>query len=223
MKLILRNVQGESVGSVEVREDVFDRPMNHALVHQVVVGQLANARQGTASTKTRAEVSGGGAKPRPQKHTGNARQGSTRSPQWSGGGIAFGPKPRSYRHRTTKRARRRALVAALSEKVRDGQLVVVDKLDLEQPKTREMAQALEALGAGPSVLLVADGADPLVLRSAKNISRLKMLPASLLNCLDILNHSRIVMTVEAVRRVEELWGGRFLRRKNKLPVAAGGA
>jgi large subunit ribosomal protein L4 len=115
------------------------------------------------------------------------------------------------------------LVAALSEKVRDGQLVVVDKLDLEQPKTREMAQALEALGAGPSVLLVADGADPLVLRSAKNISRLKMLPASLLNCLDILNHSKIVMTVEAVRRVEELWGGRFLRRKSKLPVAAGGA
>ena len=117
----VRNVQGQVVDSIEVRDDVFGVAMNQALVHQVMVGQLANARQGTASTKTRAHVSGGGAKPRPQKGTGRARQGSIRSPQFRGGGVVFGPHPRSYRHRTPKRMRRMSLVAVLSDKVREDQ------------------------------------------------------------------------------------------------------
>ena len=117
MKIEVRNKQGHVVRSVQVRDDVFGAPSNPSLVHQVTVGQLANARQGTASTKTRAEVSGGGRKPRPQKHTGGARQGSIRAPQWRGGGTVFGPRPRNYRHRTPRRMRRLSLIIALSEKV----------------------------------------------------------------------------------------------------------
>ena len=221
MELRLRNIQGDTVGSVQVRQDVFGVPMNAAAVHQVAVGQQANARQGTASAKTRAEVSGGGAKPRPQKHTGRARAGSTRSPIWVGGGVTFGPRPRSYRHRTNRKARRLALTAMLSDKVRDDQLIVVDSLVLEQPKTKEMVRVLEVLDASPSVLLVADGADTSVLRSARNIPRVKMTPASLLNTLDLLQHRKIVMTLDAVRKVEELWGGRLVRRNRKIAGVSG--
>ena len=192
---------------MRVRDDVFGVPMNRPLVHQVVVGQLANARQGTASVKTRAQVSGGGRKPRPQKHTGAARAGSIRAPNWRGGGVVFGPSPRSYRHRTPKKMRRLALTATLSEKVRSKELVVLDELALDRPKTREMVRVLAALEAGPSVLLVADGADPSVLKAARNIPRLKMIPCSLLNTVDLLNHRKVIMTLDAVRKAEALWGG----------------
>jgi large subunit ribosomal protein L4 len=215
MKLPLRNLEGKEVGSIQVRDDVFAVPMKDAVVHQVVVAQLANARQGTARTKTRAEVSGGGAKPRPQKYTGRARQGSIRSPQWKGGGTVFGPKPRSYRQRTPKRVKRQALVATLSDKAREDRLLVVENLALETFKTKEMVRVLDALDATRPVLLVADGADPSVLRSARNIPRLKMLPASLLNPLDLLNHRTVVLTLDAVKKAEELWGGRFVRRNGK--------
>ncbi len=193
--------------SVQVRDDVFDAPMNRPLVQQVVVGQLANARQGTAKVKTRGQVSGGGRKPRAQKHTGMARAGSIRSPVWRGGGIVFGPSPRSFRHNTPKRMRRLSLVATLSEKVRTEELVVLDALTLESPATKNMVGVLDALGAGPSVLLVADGADASALRAARNVPRLKMLPGSLLNTLDLVNHRTVVMTLDAVRKAEELWGG----------------
>ena len=215
MRLKLRNVQGEVVGNVEVRDDVFGVPMNRSLVHQVMVGQLANARQGTAATKTRSQVSGGGAKPRPQKYTGRARQGTIRAPHWKGGGIVFGPQPRSYRQRTPKRMRRQSLLAMLSEKAREDQLVVVDSLVLEQPKTKEMVKVLGALGASPSVLLVADGADEFILRCARNVPRLKMSPAALLNTVDLLKHRKVVMTQDAIRKVEELWGGPFVRRPSR--------
>ena len=185
MKLELRNVQGDVVREIEVRDDVFGAPLNRALVHQVMVGQLANARQGTAKTKTRAEVSGGGRKPRPQKGTGRARQGTIRAPHWKGGGVVTGPRPRSYNHRTPRRMRRQSLIAVLSDKVREGQLVVLDGLPMDQPKTKEMLKVLDALEAGRPVLLVADGAGPSVLRSARNIPRLDMLPASLLNTVDL--------------------------------------
>ena len=208
----MKNVQGQVVDTVDVRDDVFGAPMNPALVHQVMVGQLANARQGTASTKTRGKVSGGGAKPRPQKGTGRARQGTIRAPNMRGGGVVFGPTPRSYRHYTTKRARRQSLVAMLSDKLRADQLVVIDKLLLDQPKTKEVVKVLAALGVGPSVLLVPDGSDPSVLRCARNIPRLNMIPASLLNTLDLLNHRSIVMTLDAVRKAESLWGGPLVRR-----------
>ena len=201
--------------SVEVREDVFGVPMNQAVVHQVMVGQLANARQGTAHTKTRSQVSGGGAKPRPQKGTGRARQGTIRAPHMRGGGTVFGPTPRSYRHRTPKRMRRQSIVMMLSDKAREDQLLVVDSFVLDQAKTKEMIKVLAALDVGASVLLVPEGADPLVLRSARNIPRVKLLPASLLNTVDLLKHRTVVMTLEAVRKAEHLWGGPFVRRNGK--------
>ncbi len=213
MRVKLTNVKGEVVGDIDVRDDVFGVSMNMALVHQVMVGQRANARQGTASTKTRAQVSGGGAKPRPQKHTGRARQGSTRAPQWVGGGVVFGPKPRNFRQRTPKRMKRRSLITMLSDKVREKGLVVLDSLTLDQPKTKEMVGVLDAIGVQPPLLLVADGADKEVLRCARNIPRVKMLPAALLNTVDLLNHRNVVMTQEAVRKAEELWGGPFVRKK----------
>lgn len=207
------------MGNVEVRDDVFGVPQNAALVHQVMVGQLANARQGTARTKNRSRVSGGGAKPRPQKHTGGARQGTIRAPHYRGGGTVFGPTPRSYRHHTPRQMRRRSLVTMLSEVARQDRLVVVDRLALEELKTNEMVKVLKALSAGPSVLLVADGAEAPVLRCARNVPRLKRLPASLLNTVDLLKHRKIVMTLEAVRKAEELWGGPFVRRKPSSAAA----
>ena len=220
MKHPLKNTKGQVVGSIQVRDDVFGVPMNGPLVHQVMVGHLANRRQGTASTKTRAQVSGGGAKPRMQKHTGLARAGSTRAPNWRGGGVVFGPRPRSYRQRTPRRMRQLALVATLSDKVRDGQLEVLETLALDKPKTKEVVRVLEALDAGPSVLLVADGADPSVLRSARNIPRLKMMPASSLNTVDLFKYRKLIMTVEAVRKAEETWGDVRHRKKNAAPVGA---
>lgn len=215
MELKLRNIQGEVIGNVEVSDRVFDAPMNKALVHQVMVGQLANARQGTAKTKTRTYVSGGGAKPRPQKYTGRARQGSIRAPHWKGGGVVFGPIPRSYRHYTPVRMRRQSLVAMLSDKAREDLLIVLDNLDLEQPKTKEMIKVFEALEVDSTVLLVADGADNTVLRTVRNIPRVKTLPAALLNTLDLLNHRKLVMTLDAVRKAEELWSRPFGWRKRQ--------
>jgi len=205
VELKLRNIQGQIIGNIEVSDYLFGAPMNEALVHQVMVGQLANARQGTAKTKTRAEVSGGGAKPRPQKSSGRSRQGSIRAPQWKGGGRAFGPAPRSYRHRTPSRMRRQSLIVMLSDKVRSEQLIVLDSLRMSQPKTKEMVKVLEALEVKASAVLVADGTDKAMLRCIRNIPKVKALPASLLNTLDLLNHRQLVMTVDAVRKAEQLW------------------
>ena len=215
MKLALHNTKGVVIGSVDVRDDLFDAPMNAPLVHQVMVGQLANRRQGTAKTKTRAQVAGGGAKPRPQKSTGRARQGSIRSPQWRGGGIVFGPIPRSYRQRTTKRMKRQSLKAILSDKVRENQLIVVENLELEHAKTKDMAQFLQSLDVSSSVLLVADGAGAETLRAARNLPRVRTIPSALLNTLSILNARKVVMTLDAVRNAEVNWGGPFVRRRPK--------
>lgn len=215
MKLDVRNMSGAVVDSVEVLDDVFDAPMNPALLHQVMVGQLANKRQGTAKVKTRSEVAGGGAKPRPQKYTGRARQGSIRSPQWRGGGVVFGPTPRSYRQRTPKRVKRQAIKIVLSDKAREQQLIVVDEFRLEGAKTKQMAQALSVLEVESSVLLVSDVMDEDVVRAARNIPKVRTLPASLLNAVDLLNANKVVMTVGAVRKAEELWGGEFVRIKRE--------
>ncbi len=220
MQLQIKNLRGDVVGKVQVSDDVFAAPARSALVHQVMVGQMANRRQGTSSTKNRSAASGGGAKPRPQKGTGRARAGTIRAPHFRGGGVAFGPSPRSYRQRTPKRMKRLALIATLSDKARENRLVVLDNLDLDPPKTKEMVKALKAIDASTSVLLVADGADEAVLRSARNIPRLKMIPAALLNSLDLVNHAKLVMTVDAVRKAEELWAGRFERRKIPAPDAS---
>ena len=213
MKLALHNTKGIVIGSVDVRDDVFDAPMYAPLVHQVMVGQLANRRQGTAKTKTRGNVAGGGAKPRPQKSTGRARQGSIRSPQWRGGGVVFGPTPRSYRQRTTKRMKRQSLKSMLSSKVRENQLVVIENLELEHAKTKDMAQFLQALDVNGSVLLVGDGAGADVLRAAKNLPKVRTIPSALLNTLSILNARKVVMTLDAVRNAEVTWGGAFIRRR----------
>lgn len=212
MKLRLFDVEGKSLGHIDVLDDLFDAPAKPALVHQVVVARQANARQGTASTKTRAEVSGGGRKPWRQKGTGRARVGSIRSPIWRGGGIVFGPSPRSYQQRTPKRMRWAALKASLSAKVKDGDLVVVDKLTLPEAKTRYLVAVLQALNAYGSVLLVGDGIEGDVLRSARNVPKLKTLPAFQLNTYDLLKHHRIIMTLKAVREAERLWGGPFSRK-----------
>lgn len=207
MQIPLKNTTGKRAGTIRVRDDVFGVSMNSSLVHQVMVGQLANARQGTVGVKNRAQVSGGGRKPRPQKHTGSARVGTIRSPINKGGGIVFGPSPRSFRQNTPKRMRRQSLLVVLSDKARRKELIVLKDFTLETYKTKEIRDILNALGAETSTLLVADGADQAVLRCAKNVPKLKMIPAALLNTLDLLNFHKIIMTVDAVRKAEDLWGG----------------
>lgn len=206
MNIEVKNIQGESVDKIEIQDDVFGVPMNSALMHQVVVGQLANARQGTAKAKTRSEVSGGGRKPRPQKHTGSSRQGSIRSPLWKGGGVTFGPAPQSYRQRTPKKMRRAAIRMALSDKVEAGNLIVLQDLALESPKTKDFVAMMQALGLERSVLLVGDGVDHDALRAGRNVQGVDMLPADLLNAVDVLNHRTLIMTLDAVRKAESLWG-----------------
>ena len=219
MRIWLKNSSGDSIGRVDVRDDVFDASPNPALVHQVVVGQLANARQGTASSKSRSEVSGGGRKPRPQKHSGLSRAGTIRSPLWVGGGVAFGPKPRSYRQRTPRKMRRLALVSVLSEKARSGDLVVVDSLDIEEGKTRRLAEVLAALEVSGPALLSADGAGPEVLMAARNIPKLRTIPASLISAVDLVRCGKVVMTVEALRKVEETWAGPAKSRTRESEAA----
>ena len=207
MKLQIKNIQGENTGDLEVRDDVFGVPVKSALVHQVMVGQLANKRQGTAKTKTRSEVSGGGAKPRPQKHTGSSRQGTIRSPVWVGGGRAFGPSPRSYRKRTPKKMRRLALLSVLSDKARHSDLLLLDSLELKEGKTKEIVSILSALNISNSALIVTDGPNKKLVQSAGNVGGVRTLPVQVLNTLDLLNKKQLIITVDAVKRIEELWGG----------------
>lgn len=206
MQLPLRSVQGEVVGQVELDEHVWGVPFNHAVVHQAYLRQRANARQGTADTKTRSEVSGGGVKPRPQKHTGRSRQGSIRSPQWRHGGVVFGPHPRSYRQDMPKRMRRLALRCLLSSKVQEEKLVIVDSFGLSEPNTKEMARILNVLGVTGSALIATREPEPAVVLSARNLPRLRTQPAAYLNVVDLMHHDYLVMTQDAVRRAEELWG-----------------
>jgi large subunit ribosomal protein L4 len=218
MKLEVKNIQGTIVETMQVRDDVFAVPAKPALVHQVMVGQLANERQGTSGAKTRAEVSGGGRKPRPQKSTGAARAGTIRAPHWRGGGVVFAVKPRSYRQNTPKKMRRLSLVSTLSDKVREGDLIVLESVALESPKTREMVAMIEALGGRTPLLFVADGADETALRAARNVPGLNMAPSRLLNTLQLLRNRTIIMTVDAIRATEELWGG--VRHKRRLTSQA---
>jgi len=207
VKLQIKNIQGENAGDLEVRDDVFGVPVKSALVHQVMVGQLANKRQGTAKTKTRSEVSGGGAKPRPQKGTGASRQGSTSSPVWVGGGRAFGPSPRSYRKRTPKKMRRLALLSVLSDKARHSDLLLLDSLELKEGKTKEIVSILSDLNISKSALIVTDGPNKKLVQSAGNVGGVRTLPVQVLNTLELLNKKQLIITVDAVKRIEELWGG----------------
>lgn len=211
--LTMKNPAGKDAGTVELDESMFGVQPNVPLMHQVVTAQLAARRSGTQSTKTRSDVRGGGAKPYRQKGTGNARQGSIRSPQWSGGGVVFGPVPRSYDHRLTKKMRRAALRGALSLRAREGALAVVEGLALDEFKTRRVVEMLEGLGlAGQSVLIVIAAEAKHLEVSARNLPGVSVIRAAGLNVYDVLRHTRLVITKEALDAV----GAR-------LGQAAGGA
>lgn len=199
------NIEGAKVGQLELSEDVFGIEPNEPVMHQAVTAYLANQRQGTHSTKTRGEVSGGGRKPWRQKGTGRARQGSITAPQWTGGGIVFGPKPRSYRMALPKKVRRLAIKSALSAKVRNGEIIVVDQLTMAEPKTKEMVRILNNLDAGKKTLVVTGGRDRNVYLSGRNIPGVSVSLADWLNVYQILAHHKVVMTQDAVRRVEEVF------------------
>ena len=206
MQVALYNQSGQQIGTTELRDDIFAVAPNTALMHQALVRQLANARQGTSDTKTRAEVAGGGTKPWKQKGTGRARQGSTRSPQWRHGGTVFGPTPRSYEQKMPRKMRRGALRSALSAKAAENQIRVVDDLKLDAPKTRDMEDILIGLAIDASALIVLPEANPAVQKSAGNLPDVKTLRASYLNVRDLLNYNYLVMPLSAVKAIEGYLG-----------------
>ncbi len=206
MQVPVYNIAGEVVDNIEISEQVFGVPFNEAVVHQAMVRQQANARQGNASTKTRSEVSGSTRKLFKQKGTGNARAGSIKSPLRQGGGIIFGPKPRSYNQAMPKKMRRMALRCMLSEKARDKELVIINELELGEPKTKEIVRMLEALGVKSSALIVTSESEQNVIKSARNLPAVKTMPADLMNIGDLLSRKKLLMTVPAVRKAEALWG-----------------
>lgn len=199
------DMTGKQTGSLELSADVFGIEPNVSVMHSAVINFLANQRQGTQSTKTRAEVSGGGRKPWRQKGTGHARQGSTRSPQWTHGGIALGPKPRSYRFALPKKVRRLALKSAFSSKVAAGEMLVLDSLTLDEIKTKTIVTMLNALGADRKVLLVLPEKDEKVILSARNIPGVKTALVNTLNVYDILNADKFIVVKDAVAQLEEVY------------------
>ncbi len=214
MKIPVYNQSGETLKKMQVNDDLFAAPFNEAVVHQALVRQRANARQGTASTKTRAEVKGSSHKLFRQKHTGNARAGTTKSPLRRGGGVTFGPKPRSYHQAMPKKMRRLALRCVLSGKVRDGELKVVDNLILEEPKTALMAGILAALGLDRKILIATAEPEEFVIRASRNIAGVKTIPVHILNVEDMLNCRQMLLTEAAMAKIEQIWGnGKVARRK----------
>jgi len=203
-KLTLLNQQGSEIGEIELSDDVFGIKPNKHVLFETVVMQQAATRQGTHATKNRSAVRGGGRKPWRQKGTGRARQGSIRSPQWVGGGVVFGPTPRSYRYKMPKKVRRLALKSALSARVEENNCIVVDTIALDVPKTKEMVSILGNLKAGKKALIVTPDYDKTVHLSARNIPGVKVVTASGVNVLDILNHDTLIMTKEAAEKVEEV-------------------
>ena len=206
MQVPVYNIAGEVVRQIEVSDHVFAVPFNETVVHQVMVGQRANARQGTASTKTRGAVHGSTRKLFRQKGTGYARAGSKKSPLRRGGGITFGPHPRDYRQAIPRKMRRLALRCVLSAKAGDGELKVLEEFDFTEPKTKKMVEALSALGVDSSALIVTPEPDENVIKSARNLSKIKTMPVNVLNVLDILSYKMLLMTEAAVRSAEQLWG-----------------
>ena len=199
------NQNGAEVSTLELEESVFGAEYREALIHQVVVAQLNNKRQGTKSTLTRTEVRGGGIKPWRQKGTGRARQGSIRSPQWTGGGVVFAPKPRDFSQKVNKVAKRNALVSALSAKLADGNMIVVDKIALENAKTKEMVAVMNALNVDKRALLVVTGEDAAVVRAAKNIPTVTTMASELINVYDLVANEKLVVTEAAVKKIEEAY------------------
>ena len=203
-KTTLYNIKAEKVGEIELNDLIFGIEANEEAMHTMVVNYLANQRQGTQSTKTRTEVRGGGRKPWRQKGTGRARQGSIRAPQWTGGGVALGPKPRSYRFTVNKKLRRLAFKSALSTKVAENEIIVIDELKLDSFKTKEMAAILKAFEAD-NALVVTAGKNENVVRSAANIPGIKTSMAENLNVYDVLKYNKFIVTKDAVSKIEEVY------------------
>ena len=204
-KVDVYNMQGKKVSDVELNEAVFGIEPNENIVHSVLVNYLANQRQGTQSTKTRAEVRGGGRKPWRQKGTGRARQGSIRAPQWIKGGIALGPKPRSYTYRVNKKEKQLAIKSLLSAKVLDNELTVVDKLEMQEPKTNVMVKALTDLKVEGKTLIILAEKNENVLLSSRNIEGVKTIELNTINVFDLLNCNKLVLPLDTVNKLEEVY------------------
>ena len=204
-KVDVYDVEGKKVKTLELKEEVFGLTPNEAVVHSVLVNYLANQRQGTQSTKTRAEVSGGGRKPWRQKGTGRARQGSIRAPHWVGGGIALGPKPRSYNYTVNKKEKRLAIKSVLSSKVIEKELTVVDKLELKEIKTKSMVKALTALKVEGKTLIIVPEKNTNVVMSARNIEGVKTITANNINVFDLLKYNNLILPVDTVKKLEEVY------------------
>ncbi|WP_405353997.1 50S ribosomal protein L4 [Ruminococcus sp.] len=199
------DMEGKQVGSIDLSESVFGIEPNAAVMHQMVVNYLANQRHGTQSALTRAEVSGGGRKPWRQKGTGRARQGSTRSPQWTHGGIVFAPKPRSYRFTVNKKVRRLAMKSAFSAKAMDKEIIIVDSIAMTEYKTKKIAAMLQAIGAEKKALIVLPENNSMIVKSASNIPGVKTAQVNTLNVYDILNAGTLVIAKDAVSKIEEVY------------------
>lgn len=204
-KINVMNINGQNVGEIELCDSIFNVEVNEHVLYEAVKCQLANRRQGTQSAKTRAEVRGGGRKPWKQKGTGRARQGSTRSVQWVGGGVAFAPKPRSYKYTLPKKVRRLAMKCALSSKVQNNEIIVLDALTMDAPKTKEFVAILNNIKASRKALVVTAEKNENVIKSARNIEGVRTALVNTLNVYDILNHDTFVITTDAVKKVEEVY------------------
>ena len=204
-KIDVYNIEGKKVSDLELKEEIFGIEPNEALVHSVLVNYLANQRQGTQSTKTRSEVRGGGRKPWRQKGTGRARQGSIRAPQWIKGGIALGPKPRSYKYRVNKKEKRLAIKSVLSSKVLENKLTVVDKIELKEIKTKTMVNAIKNLKVEGKALIVIPEKNEMIQKSVRNIEGVRTASVATLNIFDLLKYNNLVVTVDTVKKIEEVY------------------
>ncbi len=204
-KFDVLDMSGKKVSTVELSDAVFGIKPNEKVMHAAVVNFLANQRQGTQSTLTRSEVSGGGRKPWRQKGTGRARQGSTRSPQWTHGGVALGPKPRDYSYRLNKKVRRLALLSALSSKAQSGDVIVIDELSMKEFKTKTVINMLSALGVTRKALLVTENVDKMLVKSANNIPGVKASTAGTINTYEVLNGGKFVISLNAAKKLEEVF------------------
>ncbi len=205
-KVNVLNMLGEEIDEIELSDEVFGVDINEHAVHEVVKSQLASRRQGTQSAKTRTEVRGGGRKPWRQKGTGRARQGSIRAPHWVGGGVTFAPKPRDYSYKAPRKVRQVAMKSALTSKVVNNEIIVLEELNLETPRTKEIVKMLENVNAENKTLIVMDEKNDNVVKSAKNIPNVETILVNTLNVYDILNYDSFIITKAAVKKVEEVYG-----------------
>ncbi len=202
----LYNMNAKEVGTLELSDALFGAEYNEAVIHQAVVARLANERQGTKSTLTRSEVRGGGAKPWRQKGTGRARQGSIRSPQWIKGGVVFAPKSRDFSKKMNAKAKAVALLSALSQKIRDDEVIFVDEIKVKEAKTKEMVACLKAFNLDKTVLFVMDNSDEMVLRASANIEKVSTIAVDQINTYDVVKNAKLVISQQAVKQIEEVYG-----------------